>query len=319
MNPERQRILGIFGLLVMVVGITAALNPDFLGAYNLGNILRWTALFGVLSLGAALVIMTGGIDLSLGSMAGLAGALLPWLLRVHGWPAWAAMMLLLAGCALLGLLHGVLVTRLRLAPFVVTLCGLLIYRGAARTITSEQVIGYGVEHEQLRLLATGSVFGIPAPLLLLVGVALLTHLFLARSVAGRWLLATGRNPAAARLCGVPTNSMITLAYVLCAMLAGLGGMLFSLDLNSVTPAQFGQSYELYAIAAAVLGGCSLRGGEGTVLGVLIGTAVIRVLYNATNLLGIPTQLEFAIIGGVILLGVTADELLRRLRQSRSAL
>ncbi len=318
MNPERQRIFGILGLLLVAVGVTAALNPDFLGSYNLGNILRWTALFGVLSLGASLVIMTGGIDLSLGSMAGLTGALLPWLLRVHGWPAWAALPALLAVCALLGLLHGVLITRLRLQPFVVTLCGLLIYRGAARTITSEQVIGYGNEHDQLRLLATGSVGGIPVPVLLLAVLALLTHLFLARSVAGRWLLATGRNSAAARLCGVPVNSMVTLAYVLCACLAGLGGMLFSLSLNSVTPAQFGQSYELYAIAAAVLGGCSLRGGEGSVIGVLIGTAVIRVLYNATNLLGIPTQLEFAIIGGVILLGVCADELLRRLRAVRPA-
>lgn len=313
MSAQSRRVFGTLVLLLVVAGATAAINPDFLGTYNLGNILRWTALFGVLSLGASLVIMTGGIDLSLGSMAGLTGALLPWLLRTHGWSPWAAMPALLALCALLGLLHGVLITRLRLQPFVVTLCGLLIYRGAARTLTQEQVIGYGNQHDTLRALATGHVAGIPAPLLLLLGVALLVHMLLAHSVAGRWLLATGRNEPAARLCGVPTHSITCIAYVLCALLAGLGGMLFSLDLNSVTPAQFGQSYELYAIAAAVLGGCSLRGGEGTVLGVLLGTAVIRVLYNATNLLGIPTQLEFAIIGGVILLGVCADELLRRAR------
>jgi ribose transport system permease protein len=317
MTGAKGRIVGVAALLVCVMGATAALNPDFLGSGNLQNILRWTSLFGVLSLAAALVIISGGIDLSLGSVAALSGALVPWLLRHHGFSPGAAIAVLLLGCTLLGVLHGLLITRLGLQPFVVTLCGLLIYRGLARTLTGEQVTGYGLEHDGLRQLAIGRWFEIPIPTFFLAALALLVHLFLARSVPGRWLCATGRNPVAARLCGVPTNGVTTLAYALAALLAGVGGVLFSLDLNSVTPAQFGQSYELYAIAAAVLGGCSLRGGEGTVLGVLLGTALIRVLYNATNLLGIPTQLEYAIIGGVILAGVVADELLRRLRARRA--
>ncbi len=318
MTGAKGRILGVALLLVAVMGATTALNPDFLGTGNLQNILRWTSLFGVLSLAAALVIISGGIDLSLGSVAALSGALTPWLLRHHGFSPAAAIAVLLLGCTLLGVLHGVLITRLKLQPFVVTLCGLLIYRGLARTLTGEQVTGYGTEHDDLRQIAIGRWLGLPVPSFVLLGIALLVQLFLSRAVAGRWLYATGRNPVAARLCGVPVDGVTTAAYALAGLLAGVGGVLFSLDLNSVTPAQFGQSYELYAIAAAVLGGCSLRGGEGTVLGVLLGTALIRVLYNATNLLGIPTQLEYAIIGGVILAGVVSDELLRRLRSRRTA-
>ena len=137
-------------------------------------------------------------------------------------------------------------------------------------------------------------------------------ILLNRTIYGRYLLALGGNEEAARYSGINTNRMTGLAYLICSGLAGLGGMLFVLDVNSAQPVDFGNFYELYAIAAAVLGGCSLRGGEGSILGVVIGAAVMRVLYNSINLLGIPTQLEFAIIGGVILVGVVVDELVKRL-------
>jgi ribose transport system permease protein len=128
----------------------------------------------------------------------------------------------------------------------------------------------------------------------------------------------GRNETAARYSGINTDRMKILAYMICSLLAGIGGILFSLDLNSIQPSGSGEFFELYAIAAAVLGGCSLRGGEGTILGVLIGTAVMRVLYNAINILGIPTHLEFAIIGAVILAGVIADEAVKLLAARRHA-
>ena len=131
-----------------------------------------------------------------------------------------------------------------------------------------------------------------------------------RTIYGRYLLALGGNEEAARYSGINTARMIVLAYVICSGLAGLGGMLFVLDVNSAQPVDFGNFYELYAIAAAVLGGCSLRGGEGTILGVVIGAAVMQVLRNSITLLGIPTQLEFAIIGAVILAGVVTDETLK---------
>jgi len=154
------------------------------------------------------------------------------------------------------------------------------------------------------------------PALILLVVAVAAAVFLNLTVYGRYLLAVGRNEQAARYSGIQTDRIVVLAYVICAALAGLGGLLFVLDVNSAQPVDFGNFYELYAIAAAVLGGCSLRGGEGTIVGVLVGATLMQVLRNSINLLGIPTQLEFAIIGAVILLGVVADELVRRLAAHR---
>jgi ribose/xylose/arabinose/galactoside ABC-type transport system permease subunit len=154
--------------------------------------------------------------------------------------------------------------------------------------------------------------GLPAPLVILLVVALIASVFLNRTIYGRYLLAMGNNEQAARYSGIDTDRMIILAYVICAGLAGLGGVLFVLDINSAQPVDFGNFYELYAIAAAVLGGCSLRGGQGTILGVVIGAALMRVLKNMITLVDwMPTYIEYAIIGAVILAGVTVDELVKR--------
>ncbi len=317
-----RKIVGIASLLGVVLLVTWAIEPRFASAYNLQNIIRWTALFGVISVGVALVIVTGGIDLSIGSVVGLVGCLLP-LLLASGWSAWGAVPLVLLVSLTIGLAHGLLITRLRLQPFVVTLCGLLLYRGLARWLTADQVQGFGSEHESLRQLAIGRLpltehFAIPMPFIAMVVVALAAAALLNRTIWGRYLLALGNNEEAARYSGVPVEPMVVLAYATCSLLAGLGGVLFALDVNSVQPASQGNFYELYAIAAAVLGGCSLRGGEGSILGVLFGAAVMRVLYNAINILGIATQLEFAIIGLVLLAGATADEVIRRLAARRRA-
>ncbi|KAA5543890.1 ABC transporter permease [Roseiconus nitratireducens] len=159
---------------------------------------------------------------------------------------------------------------------------------------------------------------VPMPVLFLILIAIAASIFLNQTIYGRYLFALGRNEEAARYSGIDTKRMIVVAYVLCALAAGLGGILFSLDVNSVQPSGFGNFYELYAIAAAVLGGCSLRGGEGNVLGVVIGAAVMRVLYNAINILGISTKLEFAIIGLVILAGAMVDVVVKRVIASRAA-
>ncbi|MCX6882096.1 MAG: ABC transporter permease, partial [Verrucomicrobia bacterium] len=164
----------------------------------------------------------------------------------------------------------------------------------------------------------GSSFSIPVPFFILLLIAIVSAVVLNRTIWGRYLLALGRNETAARYSGINTDRIKIAAYMVCSLLAGVGGILFSLDLNSVQPSGLGEFYELYAIAAAVLGGCSLRGGEGTILGVIIGTAVMRVLYNAINILSIPTHLEFAIIGAVILAGVVTDELAKRYAANRRA-
>ena len=318
-----KKVLGIFGLLVTVFTITAFANPQFVSAYNLQNLVHWTSLFGILSIGVAFVIITGGIDLSIGSVIGLVGCVMARLLTQQHWsvPATLAAVLLLSG--LIGLAHGLLITKIRLQPFVVTLCGLLLYRGIARYITDDQNLGFGNDYENLRQLAIGKLsitgtFALPAPFFFLLTIAVLAAIFLNRTIWGRYLLALGRNETAARYSGINTDRMKILAYVICSLLAGIGGILFSLDLNSIQPSGSGEFFELYAIAAAVLGGCSLRGGEGTILGVLIGTAVLRVLYNAINILGIPTHLELAIIGAVILAGVIADEAVKLLAARRQA-
>jgi ribose transport system permease protein len=295
----------------VVCVVTAILNPRFLLASNVQNTMRWTAFYAILGIGGSLVIITGGIDLSIGSTVGLTGTLLAYLLTVKHYSVPTSLVAVLLVSLLIGLGHGLLITKLRLQPFIVTLCGLLFYRGLARYITYDQTLGFGNEYEGLRALSNGQWFQIPVPFLLMAAIAVLAAVFLNHTIYGRYLLALGRNEQAARFSGINTERMTIVAYVICSLMAGLGGILFSLDVNSVQPNGLGEFYELYAIAAAVLGGCSLRGGEGNIMGVIIAAAVIRVLYNAINILGIATQLEFAIIGLVILGGVITDELVKR--------
>jgi ribose transport system permease protein len=321
-----KKILGILGLLIVVCVVTALASDSFLTGYNLENLVRRTALFGIISIGVAFVIITGGIDLSVGSVICLVGCGLPWLLTTMKWPLLPALGLVALVSLGIGLAHGLLITKLRLQPFVVTLCGLLLYRGVTRGFMQDQTAGFGNEFKGLRTLATAEIplpflksFGLPAPWIFLLVVAVLAAVFLNRTIYGRYLLALGRNEEAARYSGINTDRMIILAYVISAALAGLGGVLFVLDVNSAQPVDFGNFYELYAIAAAVLGGCSLRGGEGTILGVIIGAALMQVLRNMIVLIdAIPNNIEFAVIGAVILAGVTADELVKRLAARRRA-
>ncbi|HSG71180.1 MAG TPA: ABC transporter permease, partial [Planctomycetaceae bacterium] len=322
----------ILSLFIVVFVFTAWQNPKFISAYNIQNLLNWTGLFGILGIGAAFVIITGGIDLSIGSVVGLVGCLLPMFIVERGYSIPTSIGLVMVISASIGLVHGLLITKMKLQPFVVTLCGLLIYRGLSRFITADQTMGFGNEHSGLRKLATGKLdvpgltdgtgFHLPIPFLILFLLMIAGAIFLDKTIWGRYLQALGRNEQAARYSGIKTDRLTILAYVICSTLAGFGGIMFMLDLNSVQPSSHGSFYELYAIAAAVLGGCSLRGGEGSIIGVVIGMAVLRLLYNASNLLGIPTQLEFAIIGGVIIGGAIVDELAKRIvhrmRQSRKS-
>ena len=320
-----KKILGISALLAVVCIATAFASDSFLSGYNLENLVRRTALFGIIGIGVAFVIVTGGIDLSIGSVVCLVACGLPWLLTTHHWPLPVALLTVAATSLGIGLAHGLLITKLKIQPFVVTLCGLLLYRGIARGFTNDQTVGFGADFKSLRTLATGQIpipfihgFSIPAPWIFLLVVAIVAAIFLNRTIYGRYMLALGRNEEAARYSGIATDRMTILAYVICSGLAGLGGMLFVLDVNSAQPVDFGNFYELYAIAAAVLGGCSLRGGEGTILGVIIGAALMQVLRNMITLVTTRGNIEFAIIGAVILFGVIADELVKRYAAQRRA-
>jgi ribose transport system permease protein len=308
-----KKELAIFLLLVVLCVIVTALNPRFISPANLQNTARLVGAFGIFSLGLGLVIITGGIDLSVGSAFALLGVLLSILLTEARLPWPLAVLAIVCLGAVLGACHGLLITRLRLQPFIVTLCGLLLYRGLARFIADDETKGFGdaAGFETLQRLATGSVLGVPTPFIALVVASIGMWILLHRSVFGRHLFATGRNDVAARYSGVNVRRVVMSAYVILGALAGVSAIIFAFYTNSVSPSSHGNFFELYGIAAAVLGGCSLRGGEGSVIGILLGATLLQVLQNLVNLLGIPSSLNFAVMGGVILVGVVGDQVLRR--------
>ena len=314
-----KKELGIFVLLIVLCVVVSVMNPNFLLAINLQNLARQVGAFGIFSIGIGLVIITGGIELSVGSMMALLGVLMSMMLTEWGFGVAPAVLAVMGIAMVLGSVHGVLITRLNMQPFIVTLCGLLFYRGLARFITHDETKGFGTTAglDFLRFLANGNLFGlIPMPFVLLLIISFLTWLVLHRSVYGRYLFAAGRNLEAARYAGINTKRIVALTYVISAALTAVSAIIFAFYTNSVSPANHGNAYELYGIAAAVLGGCSLRGGEGSVVGILIGTALLQVLRNLVNLLGIPSSLDFAVMGAVILIGVMADQIFTERRNRR---
>lgn len=307
---------GLLILIVVIGAVTAALNPLFLSPVNLVNMANLVGLFGIFSIGVGMVIITGGIDLSVGSMFALLGVVFIYLLTDGGWPWPLAVVAVLVGGVALGAVQGFLVTVLRMQPFIVTLCGLLIYRGMARYFTADGSMGfgYGDDFDTLAKLASGRFYGVPHTLILLIVIAIVMSVVLHRSVYGRYLYAVGKNEEAARFSGIRTGAVVAGAYVISGALAGVSTILLVFYTNSVVPSSFGSFYELYAIAAAVLGGCSLRGGEGSIVGIVLGQVLLQVLQNLVNILGIPSSLNFAVMGTVILLGVLADQVMQRRRK-----
>jgi ribose transport system permease protein len=314
-----RKEIGVLLLLAVLCAIVAAASPQFLSVTNLQNVGRLVGTYGIFSIGVGIVIITGGIDLSVGSICALLGVLLSMMLVEWHWPPGVALAAVIALGACLGALHGWLITRLRLQPFIVTLCGLLLYRGAARYIARDSTKGFGTGEgfEWLRALASGSVAGVPMPFVILCVVAALAWLLIHRSVWGRHLFAVGHNEEASHYAGVNTRGVVAGAYVISGALAAVSAVIIAFYTNSISPASHGNFYELYAIAAAVVGGCSLRGGEGSVLGIVMGTALLQVLRNLVNLLDIPSSLDFAVMGAVILIGAIADQILGRNTPRRS--
>jgi ribose transport system permease protein len=315
-----KKELGIGGLLLALC-ITLALVPNshFLSMANLRNQAQLIGMFGIFSIGMGIVIITGGIDLSVGSVFALQGVIFSILLVEQHWPWPLATLAVIGGVVLLGVIHGFLIAKVRLQPFIVTLCGLLIYRGLARYIANDETKGFGESSfGLLRPIAAGNIGPVPTSFVILIVVAVIMFVVLHRSVYGRYLFAVGRNEEAAKFSGINTHLVIGSAYALSMLLAAISGIILAFYTNSISPSGHGAFYELYGIAAAVLGGCSLRGGEGSIIGILLGTALLQVLQNLVNLLGIPSSLNFAVMGTVILLGVLTDELLGRRVSRRGA-
>lgn len=317
----QKKDLGLLVLVLVVGAITTAMNPVFLSATNLKNMANLIGLFGLFSIGQGLVIITGGIELSVGSMFALIGVVFVDLLVNHDMPWILALPVTIGMGVVFGAIHGFLVTKLKVQPFVVTLCGLLIYRGVARWYTADATMGFGYsagDFSTLEWLAAGRTYEVPHTFIAFVIVAVVMYVVLHRSVFGRHLLAVGKNEEAARFSGINTSMVTATAYVICGALAGLTALFLAFYTSSVSPSAHGNFYELYAIAAAVLGGCSLRGGEGSIVGIVLGTVLLQILQNLVNLVGIPTSLNFAVMGAVILMGVMTDQALQRRRAIKLA-
>lgn len=316
----QKKDLGL-AVLIIVVGFVVYLrNPLFLSPINLANTANLIGLFGLFAIGQGFVIMTGGIDLSVGSMIALLGVLFVELIGKYGVPWPLAMLIVIAAGTVMGLAHGLLITKLKMQPFVVTLCGLLIYRGVARGYTGEATAGFpfGATFPEVEWLTIGRSFGVPHSFIAMLLVGVICWVILHRSVFGRHLYAVGKNEDAARYSGIRTDAVVIAAYVICAVLTSIAAIYFAMFTRSVQPSSHGNFYELYAIAAAVLGGFSLRGGEGSIIGVMLGALLLQELQNLVNLLGIPSSLNFAVMGAVILAGVLADQQFTRYRERQRA-
>lgn len=313
-----KKDIGLILLILVVGAVVALINPLFLSPINLGNTANLIGLFGLFAIGQAIVIITGGIELSVGSVIALLGVLFVDLIVNHevAWPLALVLMLILG--MIIGLVHGLLITRMAMQPFIVTLCGLLIYRGAARFYTADATagFGFGVNFPTLEWLTTGRFYGVPHAFMAMLLVATIMWVVLHRSVFGRYLYAVGKSEEAARFSGINTRRVIVTAYVICGLLTAIAAIFFAMYTRSISPSSHGNFYELYAIAAAVLGGFSLRGGEGSIIGVVLGAVLLQMLQNLVNLLGIPSSLNFAVMGSVILIGVLADTQYAEFRKAR---
>lgn len=308
-----KKLLGVFlFMLVLYVLILIALDPAS-WASNHHNLGQRIGLEGILCLGAGLLIISGGVDLSVGSVVGLCACVFCKLVLHEDYPVpvpVAAVLVVMLGAAV-GFVNGFLVTYFRVQAFVVTLCGLFLYRGAARWVMNDEVPDILDHILPISRFCRGSFFAIPIYLWFLIGLFLLASVFLHLTIHGRYFYAIGSNERAAAYSGINTNLYKIFAYVLCSVFASIYALMHVVHYNSVEPPKTGEFLELYAIAGAVLGGCSLRGGEGTTLGMLIGTAIMRLLPNLTNMWQIPSTLEPTVIGGALLICVLFDELLRR--------
>jgi ribose transport system permease protein len=316
-----KKLIGItvFLLILYVLLLGSAQGAGSMeNHFNLG---RRIGLYGIITLGAGLLIITGGIDLSIGSVVGLSATLLAILVVDcdQGFARAIGLVLLLG--ALIGLVNGLIVTKVRVQPFVVTLCGLFVYRGAARWLANDAAKGLSALESGPRqaeyqlwkeiLYRSRAVFHLPVSLVIFLVLLGIAAVFLHGSVYGRYFYAIGNNERAARYSGIATDRYKVLAYVLCSTLAAFFGVLTLMQDNSAQPSSTGNFLELYAIAGAVLGGCSLAGGEGNVGGVLIGTSILVVLPNLATMRGVPSALEYTVIGGALLVGAVLDEVLRR--------
>jgi ribose transport system permease protein len=300
--PREIGILGALGVMVLVL---AVFIPQFRDLQNIINITRNFSFVGIVAMGMTLVILTGGIDLSVGSVWGMTAVIVAFLLT-HGWPVPLAILVSLLAAAGIGLMNGLCITRLKMSPFVPTLATLSIARSFALIVTHGRPISiYGDEYQTFLWLGGGDIFGIPNPFIIFCVTAIFFWILLSRTVWGRYVYAVGGNERTARLTGLHVDRLKIIVYILSAVVAGTAGLVQYSYLSSVT-ADLGTGQELAVIAATVIGGANLAGGEGTILGTVIGAIILEVLRNGLLLFGIDPYWQGVFVGAVIILAVSID-------------
>lgn len=302
------REINVLGFVLIAGLIIYALNPTFLTLFNIQVIMRQVALFGILAIAETFIIIALGIDLSVGSIVAFVGIITALMMNWTGNSIVLSVVVVLALSALIGLYHGVFVTKVGVAPFIITLGSLSIFRGAAFVLTR----GYPVliRDESFRWLGQGLIGPLPVPFVVLLIVAGVTGFILRYTSLGRFIYAIGGNPEAARMSGVPVTWVTIFVYVQGTFLAGLVGLLVASRMSEGL-ASVATGYELTAIAAAIIGGTSLSGGIGTVPGTLLGAVLMGMIDNALITLRVNAYWYNLVIGGVIVLAVTIDVLRTR--------
>jgi ribose transport system permease protein len=311
-----QRFLAFGGLIILIIVFSLA-SPYFLTSENMGGILLATAVNGVLALGVTFVIINGGIDLSVGTVMTLSAVMTAQVMIIWQQPILVGILAGLLTGALCGTLNGLMVTKMKIPPFVATLGMLYITKGLSLVVAQLRPI-YFNDAPGFNQAAMSSILGsIFAPLdpvknvvLVFFGAALVAAFILGKTVLGRYTFALGSNIEATRLSGVNVDRWQTAVFMLCGLFAGLAGVLIGARLNSAQPA-LGAGYELDAIAAAVIGGTSLSGGEGSILGTIIGALFIATLANGLRVMGVQQEWQIVVTGTVLVLAVFLDRLLKQ--------
>ena len=294
-------------IVLAVLGTAMSLQSQFfLSVSNFLNIVLATSTIGILAVGTTLILTSGGLDLSIGSVLGLAGVAGAYLVVELELPWFMAIIGALGAGATAGFVNGTLITRLRIPAFIVTLGMLGIARGLALIIAPNGGAIYGLP-EPVVYLGQGRPLGIPSPVIILIVLAVIAHYLLAFTRLGRHTLAIGDNESAARATGIPVEKLRRILYTLSGLMAGLAGLVFMARVNAGDPTA-GYTYELTAITAAIIGGTSLFGGKGSILGAIIGALIMGVLQNGLNLLAVQSYYQQIAIGAVLILAVYIDQL-----------
>jgi len=310
-SKSLKALIGEFGIAIALIAeiiLFSSLSPYFFTADNILNVSLQTSITAIIAAGMTFVILTAGIDLSVGAVVAFSGVITTSMLKIDLPFSLVFPLALLIGIGvgiISGAIAGMFITRFNITPFIVTLSLMTIWRGSSYMYTDGRPV-WGLP-EQFGYLGSGRLFGIPLPTIIMIAVYVIAYLILKRTRFGRYVYAVGGNKEAARLAGININRVLSSVYIMSGALCAVSGILLASRMNSGQP-NAGLMYEMDAIAAVVVGGTSLFGGRGTIVGTFLGAMLIGVLRNGLNLLNVNSYVQMVVLGGVILLAVLLDQM-----------